>query len=465
VADDAPLRSALRAAAPEPRAPVDPHAVVARGRRLARRRTALQAAAVLLLVVPAVAAAVALTRPSVDLAEGGGPVPASLDATSEPPGSLVGGVAPPEVPAVVRARFDQPVVGTQRLTSLPPELADCDRAVPPTDAEAARGRWQRLLDAAGPVDGHRGPRAVTSLRTGAASAPPGYPDAYAGVCIGQRTAAGDWTAPGAGLTHLYDRWTGIASPLLAQGDSITEVAWATALAVPEGAAWAVQEHPGWWLAYEVDGASWLLVQSWEDTFDVLDTTVLDPGLAHASAAFPGARVVFLDGDAAVLADERVGTDAIRDDAPFLASQAVGARIRFDEAALRADLADGPVPACAEEVTVCVWMVDADGELLALSAASPLPADVPPLGAVGWCPGEGVFAGVTARTRWFAADGSWQVGSAPSSMHRYEVEVGDGEVVVDLSRFSFGAEHPADAEPKGPPPPSCTDIVEPGFDLP
>jgi hypothetical protein len=447
------LGGALKAAAPPPRRPVDPAAVLQRGRVLRRRRTAARAALSLVLVLPLAGVLVSLARtPAIELAEGGGSIPATLPATEEPPVALVDGSAPPDLPSAVRARFDQPVVGTARLAALPEGLtADC--TAPPAGSAGSPGlRQQRLIEVAGAPVVHVGPAMVASLQVGEAPAPPPFPDRYAVTCVGApdaTSASGGLVGHGPALTHLYAGWTGLDAGETAPAT----LRWISAVEVPDGAAWAVQEQHGWWLAYDVDAAPWLLVQTAEAVPD---------GAGPAEVGFPGARVVFLDAGGRTMAEERIGTDAIRADAPFLRSQATGARIRMgEEGALRAALVDGPVPVCADERAVCVWVSLDGAEIVALSAASPLPAEVPPFGFVGWCPSEGVFAESSAGSR-FARDGTWARGPAPTDLHRYGVVVEDGEVTIDLGRFSFGDDRPPSAAAGGG---TCADLQPPGFPAP
>jgi hypothetical protein len=452
------LRGALRTAAPGPAGPVDPHAVLARSVALARRRTAGRALLVLLVLLPLAGVVAALTRSGqVDLAEGGGSIPATLAATEEPPAVLADGSAPAEVPAAIRARFDAPVVGTRRADAAPPGLSDaCAAPAGPLAVGPGAGRLPRLADATGPALVHLGPEVASLLRTGVAAAPPGYPDAYSLTCIARPDPAGRLATEGAALQHLYAGWTGYDPPTDGAAAEGAPAVWVSAIAVPPGAAYAVQEQPGWWLAYDVTGAAWMLAQS---------TRAIPDGSAIEDVGFPGGRIVFLAADGTELGEERLGREAIRADAPFLASQATAARIRLGaEAVLRAELADGPVPACAEERTACVWVVDVDGELLALSAAGPRPSAVPPFGEVGWCAAEGRFAESTSSVR-YGPDGS-PGPLAPIGLNRYAVVVTDGEVTVDLAQFSFGPQRdPADASDSAAPPPPCAELAPAGFPLP
>lgn len=444
--------AALRSAAAAPRAPVDPDAVIARGAALRRQRVAVRMVLALALAIPAATGILTLTGGSaVDMADrpDTGVVPATLAAQEEAPTTLVDGTPVETAPEAVRRRFTRPVVAAARPATVPDYLAaPCDRVRSLGGADS--DRLTRLRDDARAEVVHVGPHAVTSLAVGSAPAPPAYPDAFAVACMGVPAGSDGLAAPGAVVTHLYRGWTGYLTPQDPGEDG--RAWWMSALPVPRGAAWAVQEEPGWWLAYDVTGADWMLAQA---------------GRAAGAAedvAFPGARVVFLDAAGDLLGEERLGREAINEEAPFLQRQPAPARIRFpDEAALRTELAAGPVPACAEEVTACVWVADVAGRIVALSAAGPVPDEVPPLGQVGWCPSSGRFEGEGGASA-YAPDGTWLAGPSRTGLHGYGVRLEDGGVVVDLARFHFGPTRPADGgEARGDG--ACDDLEEPGFPMP
>lgn len=430
---------ALREAARPPRAPVEAERVLARARALRRRRAGWTAAAAVLV---AAVASLALLAPTdlVRFADGGdgASVEATLTGEEPPPEALADGSPPPAVPGAVAARFPGPVVGTRRddaLAGRPPEPCGSTPLAAAQDEVAARAgrRLDALARAARPVATHVGPGVATTLAVGSSAAAPGYTGLHAAVCIARHDGEG-WRSEGLGVDHLYDRWT--ATTHVDDDRLPAPHAQVTAFEVPAGAAWAVQEQPGWWLAYDVGGDDWMLAH-----------TVARGG----EAAFPGARVVFVDGGGAVLADRSTGPFAIPADAPMFRPQTADASLEVGRASqVRARLAGrAPLAVCAEEHGACVWLVsDGDG-LAALSAAGPHPLDVPPLGTVAYCPAEDTFQGSTTGSV-FDRAGRLLDGPAPSGLHRYEVVEDGGTVLVDLRAFAFGPERDErDARPDAP----------------
>lgn len=436
----------LREAAARPRQPVDAGRVLARGEHLRRRRAGLRAAAAALLLVPIAAVAIVLVRPApLELGAGdpydGDIVPASLAASEQAPDTLADGAPAGPVPDAVTRRFAEPVRATERLRELPEDLEQVCRPRGPLAAErgpALPSVWQVQDQAADDWVGHVGPHVATTIAALQATTPPGYPDRVSLTCVATHvseqigsTRSGEWQSEGLAAEHLFPGWTGISR---FHGGDAASVTWVTALPVPSGAAWAVQEHPGWWLAYDVAGAPWLLAHTSRRA--PADPADLD------DVGFPGARVVFLDADGRVLGEERKGTDAIGADAPFFSSQATDAVIDLgDVDTLREDLGDGPVLVCADDTAVCAWVVDVDGELHAHAAAGPHPRDTPPFGFVAWCAdpayeGRLVFEGTTTSSV-FDAGGAYVAGDAPSGLNGYDVVVDGGQAHVDLSAFRFG----------------------------
>lgn len=426
--------AALRAAAARPRRLVDPAQVLRRAEVLRRRRAATRAVAVVALLVPALGAALLLRPgPDVELARadryGGGTIPATLADTEDPPAALADGRPVGTVPGAVTRRFDEPVVAAS-VTGALSDRGGCGtwpRAGPPEDLAGENVRFAALQAAAEPAGGVVGPHLRTDLEVGSAAAPPGYPDAYGMACVD----AGREGSRGVRFPqHLF---TGLTTHHgLADGRAV----WTTALALPPSAAWVVQEEPGWWLAYPVAGRQWLLTEVSRVTPDELD--------APADVGFPGLRAVMLDAEGGVIAEHRQ-RDALLEDAPFFADQGVGARIRAgEEDAAIARAAEEPFLACADRVTVCVWLSTVDGELLALSAAGPFPDDVPPVGYVTWCGAADRFLGPISGSE-FDRRGAWAGGPPATGMNRYAVTVSGGEAVVDLSRFAFGPQR-GDPEP-------------------
>jgi hypothetical protein len=170
--------------------------------------------------------------------------------------------------------------------------------------------------------------------------------------------------------------------------------------------------------------------------------------------------VFVDPLGRVLADRRTDGGAIPRDAPLFTPQRAGAPITVGRASqVRARLGAGgdPLPVCAADRGVCVWLVDLDGDLVALSAAGPHPLDVMPLGTVGYCPAGGTFQG-TSTGSVFDRRGRLLDGASPSGLHRYDVVEEGGQVLVDLDSFVFGPD--VEERLADPGAARCPDPVEP-----
>lgn len=340
----------------------------------------------------------------------------------EVPTSLADGSELPGVPEIISSQFSAPVIGTARVAQVPDSLDDrCSR---PFDEEqldpAALQRINQVVDAGSVADLRIGPEVVSVLRAGPADSPPGWPDTWVLSCLGRFTDDG-WVArpPRLDFARAGDRGASDPEPGVA----------ARIARVPGSATWAAQERDGWWLAAPVQPGGWVQL------------------VVSNQRANEPVRVVFLDEEGNVVADERLTRPAAATaDAEEEQQQQAPARtleVGVVSEVLSA-VQEGPIRACAEDIDTCVWVSQVGAELEAHAAYGPHHLDVPPFGELGWCPGARRFQGTVTRSQ-FNLDGEWRSGLAPSGTDGYQLRFEQGNVVVDLGNRMPGA--PASGEPR------------------
>lgn len=374
------------------------------------------------------------------------------------PAALVDGSPLPPVPDQLTDRFGDDVVLTRRLESVPrPVLRACRNTYWGAN-DPSRRRLHRLIRDTDLSVAHLGPDILTSLWVAVGDPPPGYPREVAIACSARPQAEG-WRAPRRPLIDFaLDGRPGVTLPGAVEATADAPAPASTAASdtasasgeptdtptaaraseaaggqpeaievgpvrtrlvqVPVGTRWAVQPRGGWWLAYEVDEASWTLMS--------LNDTVSDRDPL---------RVVFVDATGQVVTERGVGptrSATLADHSTDYELIAGGVREILDR------LDDGPVRACEPgNRNLCVWLsLNEFDEVLAYAAFGPHPLDTPPMGFVGYCPAAEQFQGSVTAAR-FNADGSWAGGPADRGLDRYAVRFEAGRVVVDLSEHVVG----------------------------
>jgi hypothetical protein len=326
------------------------------------------------------------------------------------PTRLVEGSALPEVPEPLTRRFGEDVVLASRLREVPDEVEQNCRDSYEGAARTDRRRLHDLIQSSTVNAIHLGPDALTSVSIAVDDSPPGYPSEVSVSCIAR---PGD------------DGWESPRRPLLdfaldgRPGSKIDDSTLRTRLVqIPVGARWAVQPRGGWWLAYDVQDTSWMLMTLTEA---ITDETPL--------------RVVFVDETGAVVAERPVGPTRSAASSDHSADFEL---VAGDVPTVLERLERGPMRTCEPGgITLCVWLAFNDQqEVLAFAGFGPHPLDTPPMGYVGYCQEAGMFQGSVTSAQ-FRTDGTWAGGPGGRGLDHYAVRFEAGKVVVDLSEHVIG----------------------------
>ncbi len=330
------------------------------------------------------------------------------------PTALVDGRPLPDPPEQLMDRFGEDVVIAERLTALPDELDDACRGAYRDENDPARQRLTRLIEAGGLSAAHLGPDALTALLIAVDDAPPGYPREVEIACVAAPASDG-WRSPKRPLLDFaLDGRPGATLP--AEGES--PAVRTRLVQVPVGAQWAVQPRGGWWLAYDVAEASWVLV-------------TLNDAVTNQDPL----RVVFVDGTGELVGDRAAGPTrpaAQQDHSADFELVAGDVREMLDK------LGRAPVRVCEPgNRNLCVWLALNDlGEVQAFAAFGPHPLDTPPMGYVGYCAKAKELQGSVTAAR-FGIDGMRLGGPVDRGLDQYAVRFEAGKVVIDLSEHVVG----------------------------
>ena len=210
------------------------------------------------------------------------------------PDSLVGGIAPAPVPEEVAAAFDQPVVGAARLDELPPDVTDeCGNTFGEIDWDEGQPTLQSAIAT---------PDAIHAVLEGKGAWGPemgggeDQPERFRTTCTARREHD-HWVTEGNGFQPIFGKDDVIEDGMGGGYSCCDENNLATAtqtVAVPDGAAWGIQERSGWYLAYPVEAQPTMML-SWK-----FREQRFGPG------GPPQTTVTFVDDTGAVIAEAFAG---------------------------------------------------------------------------------------------------------------------------------------------------------------
>ena len=259
---------------------------------VAVRASALSAVATMAVIaLVSVSVVMVWARVSSGSSEGEG----SESGIDEPvPDSLAGGIAPAPVPDAVTAAFDQPVVGAARLDELPPDVSDeCSDTFGEVEWEEGQPTLQSAIAT---------PDAIHAVLEGKGSWGPDMggggeaPERFRTTCSAH--SEGDrWMTEGNGFQPVFGEGDVVEDGMGSGYSCCDENGLATAtqtIAVPDGAAWGIQERSGWYLAYPVEDEPMMML-TWK-----FREQRFGPGAA------PQTTVTFVDDAGAVIAEAFAG---------------------------------------------------------------------------------------------------------------------------------------------------------------